>query len=424
MWSTNHEDYSSYKVRLFPTKEQEKIFYQYFGACRFVYNLGIDIEEQQYQDYLDGKTETRRLKKIGLNNLFTQLKNNVDKYKWLKQFDATTLKLVLFDLDHAYEMFLSNTNKNERPKYKSRIYSKKQFPVRSERLYLTETHARIPSIGFVKYCNSYGDQIIGSGHEASPNRVHFYNSRVVYDGINFYLVFSIPKDREHNVNSYFNYASNAQWKLQESSEAIGIDVGLKRDKWLVDSTGEIVVRPDSSKLLKKANRLNRKLQRQRIINKSKNRSFYDQHPEGSNNMQKTKVEINKCFKKISNVRKNSVYEYTNLLLEKKPKAVVMESISVSKFVIHSNKDKEYKNRMNSLITDASLYETMHIIEDKMISNGIPVIRAESDYPSSQLCSCCGYRQDIGRKKIYKCPNCGTSINRDLNAAINLAKLAY
>lgn len=418
---SKYENYSSYRVRLFPTKEQEKIFYEYFGACRFVYNLGIDIEEQQYQDFLDGKTDTRRLKKIGLNNLFTKLKNTESKYAWLKKYDSTTLKIVLFDVDHAYEAFLDR--KCKRPKYKSRIYSKKQFPIRPERLYLTETHARIPSIGFVKYCNSYGPQIVGSGHEVSPNRVNFYNARVIYDGINFYLTFSIPKDMEHNVNSYFNYASNAQWKIQEPSEAIGIDVGLKREKWLVDSAGNRIERPDSSKLNKKADRLNRKLQRQRKINKSKNRSFYDQHPDGSENMQKTKVKINKCFKKISNVRKNSVYEYTKKLLDLKPKAVVLESISVSNLVVRSG-PKQYKNKMNKLITDASLYETMKIIENTMNSNGIPVIRAESDYPSSQLCSCCGYRQDIGKRKIYRCPNCGTVIDRDLNAAINLAKLAY
>ena len=60
----------------------------------------------------------------------------------------------------------------------------------------------------------------------------------------------------------------------------------------------------------------------------------------------------------------------------------------------------------------------------MTNNGIPVIYADPHYPSSQLCSCCGYRQDIGRKNIYRCPECGNIIDRDFNAAINLAKLAY
>ena len=77
-----------------------------------------------------------------------------------------------------------------------------------------------------------------------------------------------------------------------------------------------------------------------------------------------------------------------------------------------------------MIYDAALYETTMIIEQKAISNGINVIRADGQFPSSQICSCCGYRQNIGEKKIYKCPECGIEINRDLNAAINLANYEH
>lgn len=426
MQAKDTREFISYKVRLFPTKEQIKIFYEYFGVCRFVYNLGINLEEQQYKDFLDSKTDKRRLYKLGLNNKLTYLKNNEDEYKWLKKYDSTTLKIILFDVAHAYDMCFDPRYSNRKPKYKSRIYSKKQFPIRPERLSINETHVRIPSIGFVEYYNSYGDEIIGSGHEVSPNRVNYHNARISFDGLHFYLSFTIPKDYEHNNNSYYNYARVAKWKIQENSEAIGIDVGLRRDKWMKDSTGVTVERPDSSVLIKKTNRLIRKLERQRKINKSKNRSFNDQYPDGSKNMQKTKAKINKCFKKITNRRRNAVYEYTNLLLDKKPKAVVMETISVKDFLITDNDKKSnyHKRKMNELIFDASLYESMQIIESKMKANGIPVIKAASDYPSSQICSCCGFKQNIGRKKTYHCPNCGTIIDRDFNAAINLAKLAY
>lgn len=86
--------------------------------------------------------------------------------------------------------------------------------------------------------------------------------------------------------------------------------------------------------------------------------------------------------------------------------------------------KKGRNKINQMISDAALYESTMIIERKAINNGITVIRADSGYPSSQICSCCGYRQNIGRKEIYKCPNCGTIINRDLNAAINLANYEH
>ena len=134
-------------------------------------------------------------------------------------------------------------------------------------------------------------------------------------------------------------------------------------------------------------------------------------------MQKTIAYINKYYKKITYSRQNAIYEYCNKLLEEKPKAVVLESIRVKSFIMH-------ENRRNSQIIDAALYNTSEIISRKMSSNGIPVIYADPNYPSTQICSVCGNRQKIGKSQIYKCPICGTEIDRDLNAAINLSRLAY
>ena len=72
--------------------------------------------------------------------------------------------------------------------------------------------------------------------------------------------------------------------------------------------------------------------------------------------------------------------------------------------------------------DAAIYETTQIIKRKLEANGVPIVYAEEGYPSSQICSNCGYIQNIGRAKIYRCPNCGLEIDRDVNAAINLANL--
>ena len=190
---------------------------------------------------------------------------------------------------------------------------------------------------------------------------------------------------------------------------------------MVDSTGTKIERPNNDALNKKISRLQRKYERQKKVYSSKSSSYQEQHPNGSKNMQKTLAKINKCFKKIINRRKNVVHEYACSLLKKKPKAIVMENISSEKICINL---KYNKNKMYSMMIDAALYESMMIIEEKMINNGISVIRANSNYPSSQICSCCGYRQNIGKAKYYRCPNCGTIIDRDLNAAINLAKLAY
>lgn len=413
-------DRVGYKVRLFPTKEQIKIFNEYFGMSRFVYNLCIDIQEEQYMKYIldEENIEYKRLSFTEICKIFTALKKE-DNYKWLNNYNTNSIRGAIKDCNMAYSKYDNITIGNGKPRYKSKIYSKKQFYTSPDRLSIYDKYVRIPSIGDVKYCNSYGEKILGNGNKNKLGIYrHYMNTRISYDGINYYLSFTISKDNEHQINSYHNYYENKEWQEQESSEAIGIDVGLKNDKWMVDSTGYILTRPNSDSLNKKINRLERKYDRQKRTNLKKNSSFMEQHPNGSKNMQKTREKINKCFKKITNRRRNAVHEYSCRLLDLKPKAVVMETISVKSMI------NRKKTKLNDMIKDAALYESMMIIENKMVNNGIPVIRADKEFPSSQLCSCCGYRQDIGKRKNYSCPNCGTIINRDLNAAINLSKLAY
>ena len=411
-----------YKLRLFPTKEQEKIFYEYFRMTRFVYNKTINLEEEQYQKHMKNPKEYKRLTYGRLTVKFTNLKKS--RYKWLNKFNAESIKSAIRDCTVAYSKFDDKNLPNRRPRFKNQ-YSNKQFSTRADRLIISNDYITLSSIGDVKYCNSYGNEIIGCGNKDRKNMkyLHYCNTRISYDGLYFYLSFTLPKDENHNIKSYQYYEGDDNWKNQQSSESIGIDVGLINDKWLVDSTGKRIERPDSTVLNKRISRLERKYERQRKANLKKDSSFFEHHPDGSKNMQKTRSKINKDLKKISNRRKNKAHDYSNYLLRLKPKNVIIESVSVNSMIIH-DKNINYSNTMNAMIRDAALYETMTIIERKLNNNGIQVIKADKQFPSSQICSCCGNRQNIGRAKYYRCPICGTIIDRDLNAAINLSRYEY
>ncbi len=413
----NIEDYVGYKIILYPTEELRFKFEEYFAASINVYNLGIQLEEMQKYS----QKEKKFLKFYDLNNKVNYLKNNDINFQWLTRYDSTTIKLVLQDVIYAYEMFFQG--RCNYPRYKD-MYSRKQFPIRSDRMAIAHNGIKVPSIGFINYYNSYGNQIIGNGDKLNKNSryLKYIDPRISFDGLNYYLSFSLPKDEEHNINSYRYYAGNPEWQLQETGEAIGIDVGIKREKWMKDSTGRTVERPDNDAIHKKIAKLQRKYNRQYRTNKEKGR-INENYPQ-TKNMIKTQEKIDKCYKKITNRRRNAVYKYSKDLLEQKPKAVVIENLSSSNMIVKDDK-KEcnfQKNKINAQIYDAALYESMNIIKRKMEANGIPVIQADPQYPSSQICSRCGYRQNIGQKKIYKCPNCGLEIDRDLNASINLANL--
>ena len=135
-------DHVGYRIILYPTTDQINIFNKYFEVCRFVYNLGIDLEKEAYT------TPNKFLSFYDLNNKFTYLKNNTEQYKWLQYYDSTTLKLILNDVINAYDMFFKNINSY--PAYKD-IYAPKQFPIRAERVTIDKNNVYIPSIGYVKY---------------------------------------------------------------------------------------------------------------------------------------------------------------------------------------------------------------------------------------------------------------------------------
>lgn len=426
----NYNEYVGYKVKLNPTEEQMQKFIRYFGICRYVYNLGIDIEEE----YLYDDPDNSYLNFISLNKRFTEIKNTNESHKWLSEkgtCDATTMKLVLKDVVMAYSLNRHYNGIYGYPRYKTKKNSKKQFPLRAERLTISRDEVFIPSIGWIKYFNSYGFSILGTGNSekiSGGKYLHYVNPRVIFDGINYYLTFSLPKDQDHNINSYKYYAGNTIWQEQPSSRAIGIDVGLRREKWMVDSTGYRVELPSFEKEDYKIAKLNEKLIRQYNENlKSRDPRFQDKEQISSKNMEKTKVKINKYYKKKINKRHAVIYEYTKRLLSLKPDAVVFESINVHNLIIHdynkeNNNHKEGKNRM---IQNAAIKETMNIIENKLVSNGIPVYHVSDQYPSSQICSNCGCRYKTGkRSNFYRCPSCGLVINRDYNAALNLASQAY
>lgn len=423
---TEKSTHVGYRIEIHPTEEQKFIFNKYFGTARYVYNLGIDIQNKN-------KERTGKyLSFYSLNNEFTKLKH-IKEYSWLTKFDSTFMKMVLHDVCFAFENHKKNYKHYGKPKYKSKKKSNLQFPIRTDTTSINENQVYIPSIGLVDYYNSYGDKIIGFGYNRiiNGNHIKFTNTRISKKGSRYYLSFTIPKDETHNINSYQYYEGNQEWQEQSSSRAIGIDVGLKHDKWLKDSTGKTVQRPKCEKEYERLKFYQTKLNRQYEINKVREpRTFKDRQPlkDGkSKNMQKTIDKINKLYDKITNKRRNVVHEYCKELLELKPEAVVMEDIKVLSLMV-TNEDKNcnfQKERINGLIIDAALYDTKMIIQNTMVNNGIKVIYADSQYPSSQICSNCGHIHKLNvATKNYRCSECGMVIDRDLNAAINLSNLAY
>lgn len=431
------DDYVGYKLKLLINKDQNEQLYKYFGVCRFVYNLGISIQEKYYKKCLEENNPYSLLSFFELNNEFTKLKNS-DEYDWLLSYDSTTIKLVLKDVKNAYDRYFKHFTNH--PKLKKKKYTSQSMPIRPERLTINKDSIRVPGLGKIMLISSTKDECIGTGNKGSENLPHkkYVNPRIVYDGCDYWLSFSMEKSEECNIeiNSCKRFKNNEVWQNKEFTEPIGIDRGCKKNNWIVDSRGNTISKPNLRKEKKKIKKYSKKfttkekINDMKVLGKKTNSTIANDakrvNRDYTKNEKKILKKLNKAYKKATNKKLDVIHNYVCSIIQEKPSCIVLEDLNTSDMLINKAEDVAYIHRKchNKIVTESMIYTMGKIIERKAVNNGIPVMYADKEFPSSQLCSSCGYRQKIGLSRVYKCPCCGNVIDRDFNAALNLRNLAY
>ena len=390
------------KIKLIPTAEQEKKMYEHYGAMKFIYNWGLGNNIDHYKN--TGKTKSA----VDLGKELTKLKKK-DEYKWLNNVSNATLKESLRDLNKAYSKFfktqketkgyskskikksvisgkkLTNYDLIGHPKFKTKKHSEIKFYTRYDKLAFADGLVTLEIIGKIKY---KADLPIPEGKYTNP--------RIKFNGKYWILSFGIdvPNDETEPLTRI----------------SMGIDVGIK--DLAICSTGESFGNINKTREVKKLEFKLRKLQKQ-VSRK------YDMNKKGNvyiktNNIRKLEAQIKRVHSKISNIRINHIHQATNSIVKTKPYRVVMEDLNISGMM---------KNKhLSKAIQKQGLFEFARQIKYKCEKYGIEYVKADRWYPSSKTCSCCGnIKKDLKLKdRTYICTNCGTSMDRDWNASINLA----
>lgn len=133
----------------------------------------------------------------------------------------------------------------------------------------------------------------------------------------------------------------------------------------------------------------------------------------SNNILKLEAKLLKKYWRLRGIRNNYLHQTTHALVELLPSRVVMEDLNIAGML---------KNKcLSRAVGEQCFRQFIRQMEYKCQSYGIEFVQAPRFFPSSKTCSNCGSinRNLKLRDRIYNCPNCGLSLNRDYNAAINL-----
>ena len=365
----------SIKVQLKPNNKQNSLLFQCAGTSRFAYNWTLAKQEENYK--LGGKF----LSDSTLRKELTQLKQG--DFAWLYKYSNNITKQAIKDACNAYKKFFKKLA--DKPNFKSRRKSKPAFYHDTMKLKITEKHVHLEKIGLVKLAE-FG---------RIPTNNKYSNPRITYDGLHWWISVGIEMP-DMTIS-------------KPTSEPLGIDFGIK--DLAVVSTGEKYKNINKTKAVKKANKRLKRLQKQASRQYDKN---YKNKIKGKGkNLLKLENKINKTYKRLTNIRNNHIHQATMELVKTKPEYIVIEDLNINGMM---------KNRhLSKAIAQQKLYEFRRQLEYKCLWYGVKLIIADRFYPSSKLCSCCGnIKKDLKLSdRVYKCSECSNTIDRDLQAAINL-----
>ena len=318
-------------------------------------------------DKIDYYEETKQK----LNNTPAQYKK---EFPWLKEVDSLALANAQMNLQKAYNNFFKRPDVGL-PKFKSRKNCHYSYTTNNQKgsIYVSDMYIKLPKIGLV--------------------RVKKHRE---FDGMVKSVTISQVPSGKYYVSVLIDCDENENKKLLESGNMIGIDLGLK--EFAITSDGEMIENPRY--LRKSENRL-RKLQKD--LSRCK---------KASNNREKCRVKVAKQHEKITNQRKDFLHKLSKKLIDEN-QVIYLEDLKV--------KDMIGNHKLAKPISDVSWSEFVRQLEYKAEWYGREIVKIDTWFPSSQICSNCGHRD--GKKELsvreWDCPMYGARHDRDINAAINI-----
>ena len=348
----------AYKYRIYPDKEQRDFFARTFGCVRLFYNTSLDEMNKLYKEKKEYKDITPASYK--------------ERFPFFKEVDSLALANAQLNRNKALKSFFRKQNKF--PKFKAKR-NKQSYSTNNQNgtVYLSEDgkYISLPKIKNIKI------------------KMHRK-----FEGVIKTVTVSKECDETYYVSILVEENIEAKPK---SNNSVGIDLGIK--SYIVDSNSE---RIDNPKYLTKS--LLRLAIEQRKLSHMK---------KGGKNRNKQRIKVARLHRRIRNQRNDFLQKLSSKYINEN-QVIVLEDLNI--------KQMEQDSKLSRLIVDASWSTFVSMLEYKGDWYGRDIIKVPTYYPSSQLCSCCGYQnkeiKDLSIRE-WVCPKCGATHSRDHNASINI-----
>lgn len=375
----------AYKIELKPTTEQIEKINKTIGVCRFIYNFYIAHNKENYQN--GGKFVSGMSFSKWLNNEF--IPNN-KSYSWIKDVSSKAVKQSIMNSEKAFKKFFKKETAFPKFKKKNKSNVGVYLPKNNKTDFTIERHRlKIPTLGFVRL-KEYGYLPINS----------IVKSGTITKKCDRYYI-SVLVEEENQINNITTF-----------TEGIGVDLGLK--EFATISDGRVFKNINKNIKIKK---IKKSLKRQQKKLSRKYENFKKINKKGGNatrqNIYKQILKVQNLHMKLASIRTDYINKIINELVKTKPKFINIEDLNISGMM---------KNKhLSKAISEQKFYEFRIKLINKCHQNNIEVRLSNRFYASSKTCSCCGsIKKDLKLSdRTYRCKECGTIIDRDLNASINL-----
>ena len=294
-----------------------------------------------------------------------------EDYSFLKEVDSLALSNAQLNRNAAFKSFFSH--KSGFPKFKSK---------RNDQSYTT---------------NNQGSVKISDNHRyisiPKCSRIRIKMHRY-FEGTIKSITVSMTTDNKY----YMSLLVETEVEpLEPLNHMIGLDLGLK--DLIVDSNGN-------------------KYKNHKYLTKSQNKLAKEQRKlsrmvKGSHNRNKQRIKVARLHKHIQNQRNDYLHKLSKSIVDEN-QVICLEDLKVKNMM---NDSKLARN-----ISDVSWSRLVSMLIYKANWYGRTIVKVPKDYPSSQLCSRCGYKNSITKDltiRKWVCPKCGSIHDRDINAAKNI-----